>query len=165
MKLTQKLIVASIAIATATSATAPATAQTLPAVSVFNNSDVVSLFGQNIQPLQLTVLSAQEMKETEGAIAQLVAVGIMTGTRFIVKQLVTKKVAQSMVARGRIGMISPDKAIIERTGILAPNRSIAKSIAGRNPIREFHAGPGQRYSHYHHNPRNGTHVWYGKPRW
>jgi len=160
MKLTQKFIIASIAIATA-----PAIAQTLPTANVFNNSDVISLFEQNTLSLQLTALSTQEMKDTEGAVAQLVAVGIMTGTRFIAKQLVTQRVAQSMVARGKIGMISSNKAIIERTGILAPNRSIAKNIAGRNPTREFHPGSGQRYFHYHPSPRNGTHVWYGKPRW
>ncbi|STY86109.1 Uncharacterised protein [Moraxella ovis] len=58
---------------------------------------------------------------------------------------------QNMVKRGAIN-------------IMAPNRSVAKKIAGNNPIREYHAGPGSRYTHYHPNPRNGSHIWYGKPR-
>jgi len=164
MKFQKILIATSVVVAVATSATAPAVAQTLLTANTFSNSEIVSPFEQNSHPLELTMLSVQEMKETEGAIGQLVAVGIMTGTRFIVKQLVTPRVAQNMVARGRIGMISSDKAIVKQTGILAPSRSIAKNIAGRNPIREFHPGSGQRYFHYHPNPRNGTHIWYGKLR-
>lgn len=51
------------------------------------------------------------------------------------------------------------------TNIMAPNRSIAKRIAGNKLIREFHPGAGSRYTHYHPNPRNGSHVlWYGRPR-
>lgn len=91
------------------------------------------------------------MQETEGAVAPLVAVGVMTGTRFIAQRWVTQKVAQNMVKRGA-------------TNIMAPNRSVAKKIAGNNPIREYHADPGSRYTHYHPNPRNGSHIWYGKTR-
>lgn len=105
----------------------------------------------DVENLQATDMTATEMQETEGAIAPLVAVGVMTGTRFIAQRWVTQKVAQNMVKRGA-------------TNIMAPNRSVAKKIAGNNPIREYHAGPGSRYTHYHPNPRNGSHIWYGKPR-
>ena len=101
--------------------------------------------------LQAVFMTDGQMQETEGAVAPLVAVGVMMGTRFIAQRWVTQKVAQNMVKRGA-------------TNIMAPNRSIAKKIAGNNPIREYHAGPGSRYTHYHLNPRNGSHIWYGKTR-
>lgn len=58
------------------------------------------------------------------------------------------------------------KEMVQRgaTNVWAPNRSIAKNIAGRGSIREFHAGPGARYTHFHTANRNGSHVWYGSPR-
>jgi len=69
------------------------------------------------------------MRGTKGEIAPLVYVGEMTGTRFIVQRVVTQRVAQNLVRRGA-------------TNILAPNRAIAKNIAGRNSIRDFNPGPG-----------------------
>ncbi|STZ00844.1 Uncharacterised protein [Moraxella lacunata] len=105
----------------------------------------------DVENLQVKEMTVAQMQETEGAVAPLVAVGVMTGTRFIAQRWVTQKVAQNMVKRGA-------------TNIMAPNRSVAKKIAGNNPIREYHAGPGSRYTHYHPNPRNGSHIWYGKTR-
>ena len=105
----------------------------------------------DVENLQAIVMTDKEMAETEGAVAPLVAVGVMTGTRFIAQRWVTQKVAQNMVKRGAVN-------------IMASNRSITKKIAGNNPIREYHAGPGSRYTHYHPNPRNGSHIWYGKTR-
>lgn len=80
----------------------------------------------DVENLQAIVMTDKEMAETEGAVAPLVAVGVMTGTRFIAQRWVTQKVAQNMVKRGA-------------TNIMAPNRSVAKKIAGNNPIREYHA--------------------------
>lgn len=108
--------------------------------------DLSFAFGDT-ENLQATDMTLAEMQETEGAIAPLIAVGVMTGTRFIAQRWV----AQNMVKRGA-------------TNIMAPSRSVAKRIAGNNPIREYHAGPGSRYTHYHPNPRNGSHIWYGKAR-
>ena len=51
------------------------------------------------------------------------------------------------------------------TDVMAPTRSIAQNFAGRDAIREFHAGPGARYTHFHTADRNGSHIWYGRPRW
>ena len=47
---------------------------------------------------------------------------------------------------------------------MANTRSQASNIVGRNGIREFHQGAGQRFTHYHTSNRNGAHVWYGSPR-
>ena len=49
-------------------------------------------------------------------------------------------------------------------GVMANTRSQASNIVGRNGIREFHQGAGQRFTHYHTSNRNGAHVWYGSPR-
>jgi len=119
--------------------------------SAFSKADAALLFEQDTQSLQLATLSDQEMRETEGAIAPLVYIGAMAGGRFIIQRVVTQKVAQNMVKRGA-------------TNVLAPNRSVAKNIAGRNATREYHPGAGDRYTHYHPNPRNGSHIWYGNAR-
>ena len=148
----------SILALSATIITAPVFAETTtyptPSVELstqFNEATDLSFAFDDTQNLQATVMTDSEMQETEGAVAPLVAVGVMMGTRFIAQRWVTQKVAQNMVKRGA-------------TNIMAPNRSVAKKIAGNNPIREYHAGPGSRYTHYHPNPRNGSHIWYGKTR-
>jgi len=125
--------------------------QTAQPIAAFTDADMQALFGASDKPMQLAALSQQEMRETEGAVAPLVAIGVMTGTRFIAQRWVTQRVAQTMVQRGA-------------TNVWAPNRSIANNIAGRGAIREFHAGPGARYTHFHTSNRNGSHVWYGRPR-
>jgi len=150
MELKQKLIAATIFLAAATSALAE-TEKALPALNAFNNAELPTLFEEGAQHLQVLALSAQEMRETEGAIAPLVYLGAMVGGGFIIQRAVTQKVAQNMVKSGA-------------RNILAPNRAVARNIAGRNPIREYHAGSGNRYTHYHPNPRNGSHIWYGNPR-
>jgi len=61
MKLKQKWVVAAIAVA----ATAPGLAQT--SAGTFTATDIALLFEQDTKPLQLAVLSEQEMKATEGA--------------------------------------------------------------------------------------------------
>jgi len=102
-------------------------------------------------------MTQTEMEETEGAVAPLVAVGVMTGFRFIVKRYVTQRVATRIVRKGK-------------ENVMAKNRQQAAAIArnaskGRNRgIREFHPGPGKRFTHYHSNPRSGSHVWYGRSR-
>lgn len=121
-----------------------------PAKTTTQEVDLSFAF-DDAENLQTKEMTTTEMQETEGAVAPLVAVGVMTGTRFIAQRWVTQKVAQNMVKRGA-------------TNIMAPNRSVAKKIAGNNSIREYHAGPGSRYTHYHPNPRNGSHIWYGKTR-
>lgn len=105
-------------------------------------------------------LSQQEMKETEGAVAPLVAVGIMVAGRFIIKKWVSQSVARSMVQSAGTNVARQG----EVWGVMAKTRSQAAAIAGKNGIREYHVGAGARYTHYHTNTRNGAHVWYGNPR-
>ncbi|STZ07859.1 Uncharacterised protein [Moraxella caprae] len=99
-----------------------------PAKTTTQEVDLSFAF-DDVENLQAKDMTLVEMQETEGAVAPLVAVGVMTGTRFIAQRWVTQKVAQNMVKRGA-------------TNIMAPNRSVAKKIAGNNPIREYHAGSG-----------------------
>lgn len=114
------------------------------------------------KPMQLAELSAKEMKETEGAVAPLVAVGLMAGGRFIAQRWVTQSVARNMVRSAGNNALRTGNGRV--WGVMANSRSQARAIAGNSRIREFHPGSGNRYTHYHTNPRNGSHVWYGKPR-
>lgn len=121
------------------------------APSIFSKDDVEVVFEATNGEMQLVSLTGDEMRSTEGAVAPLVAVGVMAAGRFIVHRWVTQRMAQRMVSHGS-------------ANIMAPTRSIAVNIAGRNNIREFHPGPGIRFTHYHPDPRNGSHIWYGVPR-
>ena len=62
--------------------------------------------------LQTKEMTTTEMQETEGAVAPLVAVGVMTGTRFIAQRWVTQKVAQNMVKRGATNIMAPNLSLI-----------------------------------------------------
>lgn len=117
----------------------------------FSTHETNMLFVDVSSAKQVAGLSVQEMKDTEGAVAPLVAIGVMTAGRFIVQRWVTQATARALVRRGA-------------TNVLAPTRQVAARIAGRGRIREFHAGPGARYTHFHPASRNGSHVWYGRPR-
>ncbi|WOE33270.1 MULTISPECIES: hypothetical protein [unclassified Acinetobacter] len=110
--------------------------------------------------MQVLELSRQEMKDTQGAVAPLVAVGIMAGGRFITQKYVTQNIAKSMVQSAGNNVARQNNV----WGIMANTRSQASNIARKNNIREFHHGAGQRFTHYHTSNRNGAHVWYGKPR-
>ncbi|WP_121022258.1 hypothetical protein [Helicobacter vulpis] len=108
--------------------------------------------------------------------APLVRLGAIVAGKFVEKQKVTQRVAKEMVERGKVDAMVPERAHNMRTkddkiipGVMAPNRAIAKNIAGRNPIREFNVPSNATektkvYTHYHTHDRNGVHVWYGKPR-
>lgn len=115
------------------------------------------------KPFQLAELSATEMKETEGAVAPLVAVGLMAGGRFIAQRWVTQSVARNMVrSAGNNALRNGSNGQV--WGVMANSRSQARAIAGNSRIREIHLNkPGAHYQHYHTSPRNGSHVWYGKP--
>ena len=86
----------------------------------------------------------------------------MVGGRFIAQRLVTQTVAKNMVRSAGTNALRTGNGRV--WGVMANSRSQARAIAGNSRIREFHAGSGKRYTHYHTNPRNGSHVWYGKPR-
>lgn len=140
---------------------------TLAINNVFANQSNIDHFANNVfhnegSSLQLRELSEQEMRETEGEIAPLVAVGLMVGGRFITQKIVTQTMAKNMVrSAGNNALRTGDNRI---WGVMANSRSQARAIAGNSRIREFHSGSGARYTHYHTNPRNGSHVWYGKSR-
>ena len=80
------------------SLTVPALAEVSAPVN--NNEQVQNelayAFGDN-NNLQAKAITTQEMKDTQGAVAPLVAVGIMAGGRFIAQRYVTQSVAKSMV--------------------------------------------------------------------
>lgn len=120
------------------------------------------LFGGKLNRPQLIALSQQEMKATEGAVAPLVAIGIMAGSRFIAQRYVTQSMARSMVSSA--GSNFSRNGASGNWGVMAATRNQARNIAGRNGIREFHPGSGARCTHYHTSSRNGAHVWYGRPR-
>jgi hypothetical protein len=95
-------------------------------IQQFTAADTQSLFEQDAKPMQLAALSQTEMKETEGAVAPLVAVGIMTAGRFIIQRYVAPRLATSIVRSGG--------------SVLAATRQQAASIAraagnGSKPIR------------------------------
>jgi len=66
MKLKQKLLAVIVAVMTTTSVLAD-TGNAPPVVDVFTSTDMASLFEQDTHPLQLVVLSEQEMKVTQDA--------------------------------------------------------------------------------------------------
>jgi len=137
--------------AAAASSSGPLGVEGSAALAAFSQADIATLFEPSTAPLQLAALSEQEMKETEGAVAPLVAIGVMTGSRFIAQRWVTQRVAQRMVQS-------------RATNVMAPTRAIASNIAGRGAIREFHSGSGARHTHFHTATRNGSHVWFGRAR-
>ena len=101
-----------------------------------------------------TFLTKSEMELIEGEAAPLIAVVVLSGGRMIVQRWVSTRAAAAIVRSGG--------------NVWAPTRQSANAIArysskGR-PIREFHSGKGQRFTHFHTNPRNGSHVWYGSAR-
>ena len=156
-----KILVTALAISIATITTQTMAQQPLQAATPLSTVELNTIFDESqLQNLQATELSNQEMKDTQGAIAPLVAVGIMAGGRFIVQRYVTQSIARSMVQSAGNNAIRQNQI----WGVMANTRSQASNIVGRNGIREFHQGAGQRFTHYHTSNRNGAHVWYGSPR-
>lgn len=101
-------------------------------------------------------LSMRQMQQLEGRAAPLIAVVVIQGGRMIVQRWVSTSVAKNMAARGAANLWAPTSQSA---------RAIAKAGSrGGKPIREFHSGAGKRFTHYHTNPRNGGHVWYGTAR-
>ncbi|RKG33313.1 hypothetical protein [Acinetobacter rongchengensis] len=156
-----KLLISTALISTAMIATSTMAQQPLQASTTLNTVELNTIFdASQFENIQATELSNQEMKDTQGAIAPLVAVGIMAGGRFIVQRYVTQSIARSMVQSAGNNAIRQNQI----WGVMANTRSQASNIVGRNGIREFHQGAGQRFTHYHTSNRNGAHVWYGSPR-
>ena len=157
-----KLLNRTIILATAIIATtAIAQENTIAKINSTNTVVLNNIFDTaQLENLQVSELSNQEMKDTQGAVAPLVAIGIMAGGRFIAQRYVTQNIARSMVQSAGNNAIRQNQV----WGIMANTRSQASNIVGRNGIREFHQGSGQRFTHYHTADRNGAHVWYGNPR-
>lgn len=87
--------------------TAVKTTPLSPQLSAFSQDDINSMFEVSGKPMQLAVLSTQEMEKTEGSVAPLVAIGVMTASRFIVQRWVTQRVAQAMITRGATNVWAP----------------------------------------------------------
>lgn len=131
----------------------------IPVHSQATANELLYAFGENTD-FQTKAMTSQEMQDTQGAVAPLVAVGVMAGGRFIAQRYVTQSVAKSMVRSAGNNAARQNNV----WSVMANTRSQASNIAGRNNIREFHQGAGQRYTHFHTSNRNGAHVWYGKAR-
>lgn len=104
--------------------------------------------------VQVSILDEAEMEQIEGKGAPLIAVVIVQGGRMIVQRWVSPRVAAS-IARAGGDLWAPSRQAA---------KALARAIGSRRPIREFHSGSGTRFTHYHANPRNGSHIWYGSPR-
>lgn len=121
-----------------------------------SNQDMQQIFGKQDLALNVSPLSNQEMVDTDGEIAPLIAVGFLHAGRFIVQRYVSKRVATAIVKRGG--------------NVLVKNRQQANAIAkaagnGRKGIREYHNNSSRvQYSHYHTSSHGRGHVLYGSPR-
>lgn len=141
----KQLIIALISALSATSVSAKA----------FTNFEE-QVFRQNPAsvPLQLRELSEQEMMDTEGEVAPLVAVGILHGGRFIAQRWVTQRVAARALARGG--------------NVWARNSQQARAVANQawgrnNVIRHGYKERHSNYSHFQHtNQRFRGHSFYGR---
>ena len=107
-------------------------------------------------------MTLAEMQETEGAVAPLVAVGVIHGGRFVAQRWVTQRVAVQIARK------SGDKFIQAQTRQQA--KQIARAASNNNPNgvrKEFHnpkpSAPTQ-YRHFHPSKTNGNHIIYGNPK-
>ena len=128
-------------------------------VTAFAQSSGLSEFEKSFifeSQTRVKYLSKWRMQQIEGRAAPLIAVVIMQSSRMVVQRWVSTSVAKRMAARGAADLWAPTAQSA---------RAIAKvGSRGGRPIREFSAGTGQRFTHYHTNPRNRRHVWYGSAR-
>ncbi|MCL1623040.1 hypothetical protein M2R47_02065 [Moraxella sp. Tifton1] len=161
----------SILALTATIATAPAFAETTvyqtipstaPSVELSTQTTDLSFAFDDVENLQTKEMTTTEMQETEGAVAPLVAIGVIHGGRFIAQRWVTQRVAVQVARK------SGDKFIQAHTRQQA--KQIARAASKNNPNgvrKEFHnpkpSAPTQ-YHHFHPSKTNGNHIIYGKPK-
>ncbi|KDN25506.1 hypothetical protein MBO_03377 [Moraxella bovoculi 237] len=102
----------SILALSATIITAPAFAETTVYQAILSTTPSVELSTQptqeadlsfafdDIENLQATDMTLAEMQETEGAVAPLVAIGVIHGGRFIAQRWVTQRVAGAALSKG-----------------------------------------------------------------
>ncbi|ARB72058.1 TPA: hypothetical protein WH558_000628 [Neisseria meningitidis] len=104
-------------------------------------------------PVQLAELSQKEMKETEGAAAPLVAIGILHAGRFLAQRWVTQRVAAQALSRGA--------NVYARTSQQA--RAVANQAWGRqNVIRHGQKEIHSNYSHFQNSSQKiRGHAFYG----
>ncbi|WP_205527008.1 hypothetical protein [Moraxella bovoculi] len=156
----------SILALTATIATAPAFAETTVYQTIPSTTPSIELSTQTTQTtdlsfafedaenLQTKEMTTTEMQETEGAVAPLVAIGVIHGGRFIAQRWVTQRVASAALSKG--------------ANIYARNSQQAKAIANQawgrqNIIRHGKKELHSNYSHYQHtNQKYRGHAFYGK---
>jgi hypothetical protein len=125
----------------------------------FTAADTQMLFAQDTMPMQLAVLSQQEMMETEGAVLPLYAVGVFaahTG-RFIATQYVSRTIAANAARSGCNVMCY---------GTAQQARSLATQAYGRGNVMRH--GPSHHTKHVdfsHFQSRSGSpsgHIFYGQ---
>jgi len=101
------------------------------------------------------MLRPEEMAQIEGEAPPIIAGAIVAG-KWVASRVVSQRAATSVVRKGGDVMVG--------TRQQATQIARAASNGQARPIREFHPGSGQRFSHVHPNPRTGGHVFYGRPR-
>ena len=129
----------------------------------FSQDDLAFAFGAsslNNGLGEIALLSDQEMADTEGNLAPLIAIGVLHGGRFIVTRYVSRRIAVSALQRGCNVYCSRSSTA----------RSLARQAFGRNNVIRHgpsgHVRSPVHYSHYQ-RARGGNfsnHVFYGR-RW
>jgi hypothetical protein len=129
----------------------------------FTETEISAMFAQHGEPLELAALSQEEMNETDGAVAPLVALGIIHAGRFVAQRWVTQRVAAQVLARGNFS--NPTFGAWSQTSQQA--RAVANQAWQRsNVIRHGptgHVNSKVNYSHYQHSRNSiGGHSYYGR---
>ena len=122
--------------------------------SPLNSDDLTFAFGESSDFGEMTLLSDQEMKDTEGD--ALPALIVWNGARWVVTRYVSNRVAVSALRRGC--SIYCSRA--------SQARSLARQAYGRNNILR-HGPNGHRrtpvhYSHYQAKRGFSGHAFYGR---
>jgi len=106
--------------------------QAVQPLAAFSQTDINAMFEQTDKPMQLAVLSPQEMKETEGAVIWFAPVA-WAGARFALTGFTRHGINQ----------------VISRNGVGVSNRAIMDAL--RNPLpgsRSFISGPNANTTRY-----------------
>lgn len=157
-----KFLITTLAISIATIATQTMAQQPLQAVTPLSTVELNTIFNASqFENLQAIELSNQEMKDTQGAIAPLVAVGVLTASRFIVQRYVSQSAAVSIARQGGGAFLQTQTrqqaAQIAKAASQNPNliRQELHMATPRTPIQ---------FNHYHPSNSN-AHIIYGSPRY
>lgn len=155
-----KILVTALAISIATITTQTMAQQPLQAATPLSTVELNTIFDSSqLDNLQATELSNQEMKDTQGAVLPLYALGIFAmGTgRFIATQYVSRTIAVNAARSGCNVMCY---------GTAQQARNLATQAYGPGNVMRHGPSHHQRHVDYSHfQSRTGTpsgHIFYGK---